>query len=300
MARESPTLPVVEEVLVQVEQVLGRGGEKYAGDVLRPCVVLHAQQVGGPAQVGLLIHLGMAAEDDVQAASARAALQHEQAQFLLLVDGRSGYCVHLVVAQMVDVHAHRLAQSRRAFEAPVLRRQAAIVELHQLALRRGHVRILLRMADQREIAHLRLAVSVSTVGLLGLHGLHHLVALLIIYYVYTHDSFFLLSLLFRQLFIEQGVDGVLRLVHDGMGDDHVLRAEKLQRQLQDVVLRPASAPVSELADQHAAALWFRPWHEVERPVAHLLAMAAMVLVAIVGFIVLIHNGIFFYPQMEGV
>ena len=72
-----------------------------------------------------------------------------------------------------------------------------------------------------------------------------------------------------------------------------IRAEKLQRQLQGVVLRPASAPVSELADQHAAALWFRPWHEVERPVAHLLAMAAMVLVAIVGFIVLIHNCIVF-------
>ena len=64
------------------------------------------------------------------------------------------------------------------------------------------------------------------------------------------------------------------------------------------VLPPA--PVSELADQHAAALWFRPWHEVERPVAHLLAMAAMVLVAIVGFIVLIHNCIVFYPQMEGI
>ena len=200
---------------------------------------------------------------------------------------------------MVDVHAHRLAQPRRAFEAPVLRRQAAIVELHQLALRRSHVRILLRMADQREIAHLRLAVSVSTVGLLGLHGLHHLVALLIIYYVYTHDSFFLLSLLFRQLFIEQSVDGVLRLIHDGMGDGHVLRAEKLQRQLHDVVLRPASVSVSELADQHAAALWFRPWHEVERPVAHLLAMAAMVLVAIVGFIVLIHNCIVFLSSNGG-
>ena len=82
-------------------------------------------------------------------------------------------------------------------------------------------------------------------------------------------------LLFRQLIIEQGVDGVLRLVHDGLGYNHILRAEKLQRQLHGVVLRPADAPVGELADEHATALRFRPWHEVKRPVAHLLAHARL-------------------------
>ena len=138
-------------------------------------------------------------------------------------------------------------------------------------------------------------------------------------------------LLFRQLVIEQGVDGVLRLVHDGLGNDHVLRAEKLQRQLHGVVLGPADASVGEFADQHAAALHLGPHDEVERPVAHLLAharlakalhglrhgcvgrkkkilavvvvslsadlyvlaMVAMVLIADDVFIILIHNCLFF-------
>ena len=82
-------------------------------------------------------------------------------------------------------------------------------------------------------------------------------------------------LLLRQLLIEQGVDSVLRLVHDGLGDDHILRAEKLQRQLHGVVLRPADASVGELANEHAPALRFRPWHEVKRPVAHLLSHARL-------------------------
>ena len=82
-------------------------------------------------------------------------------------------------------------------------------------------------------------------------------------------------LLLRQLLIEQGVDSVLRLVHDGLGYDHVLRAEKLQRQLYCVVLGPADAPVGELADQYAAALHLGPHDEVERPVAHLLAHARL-------------------------
>ena len=144
-------------------------------------------------------------------------------------------------------------------------------------------------------------------------------------------------LLFRQLIIEQGVDGVLRLVHDGLGDDHVLRAEKLQRQLHGVVLGPADASVGEFANEHAAALHLGPHDEVERPVAHLLAyarlakalhglrhgcvgrkkkilavvvvslsadlymlaMVAMVLIAVDVLIILIHNCIVFYPQMEG-
>ena len=85
------------------------------------------------------------------------------------------------------------------------------------------------------------------------------------------SPFFLL----RQLIIEQGVDGGLGLVHDRLGDNHVLRAEKLQGQLHRVVLGPADAPVGELANKHAAAL--RPWlrHEVERPVGHLLAHARL-------------------------
>ena len=82
-------------------------------------------------------------------------------------------------------------------------------------------------------------------------------------------------LLLRQLIIEQGVDGVLCLIHDGLGDDHVLRAEKLQRQLHGVVLGPADASVGELADEHAAALHLGPHDEVERPVAHLLAYARL-------------------------
>ena len=143
--------------------------------------------------------------------------------------------------------------------------------------------------------------------------------------------------LLRQLIFEQGVDGVLRLVHDGLGYDHVLRAEKLQGQLYCVVLGPADAPVGELANEHAAALHLGPHDEVERPVGHLLAharlakalhglrhgsvgrkkkilavviislsadlyvlaMIAMVLIAVDVLIILIHNCIFFYPQMEG-
>ena len=80
-------------------------------------------------------------------------------------------------------------------------------------------------------------------------------------------------LLLRQLIFEQGVDGVLRLVHDGLGYDHVLRAEKLQRQLHGVVLRPADASVGELADQHAPALHLGPHDEVKSSVAHLLTHA---------------------------
>ena len=82
-------------------------------------------------------------------------------------------------------------------------------------------------------------------------------------------------LLFRQLIVEQGVDGVLRLVHDGLGYDHVLRAKKLQGQLYCVVLGLADAPVGELANEHAASLRFRPWHEVKRSVRHLLAYARL-------------------------
>ena len=82
-------------------------------------------------------------------------------------------------------------------------------------------------------------------------------------------------LLLRQLIFEQGVDGVLRLVHDGLGYNHVLRAEKLQRQLHGVVLGPADAPVGQLPDEHAAGLRFRPWHEVKRSVRHLLAYARL-------------------------
>ena len=144
-------------------------------------------------------------------------------------------------------------------------------------------------------------------------------------------------LLLRQLIFEQGVDGVLRLVHDGLGYDHVLRAKKLQGQLHGVVLGLADAPVGELADQHAPALHLGPHDEVERPVRHLLpyarlpkalhglwhgrvgrkkkilagvivslsadlymlAMVAMVLIAVDVLIILIHSCIVFYPQMEG-
>ena len=144
-------------------------------------------------------------------------------------------------------------------------------------------------------------------------------------------------LLLRQLIFEQGVDGVLRLVHNRLGYDHVLRAEKLQRQLHRVVLGLADAPVGQLPDEHAAALHLGPHDEVERPVAHLLAyarlaktlhglrhgcvgrkkkilavvvvslsadlyvlaMVAMVLIADDVLIILIHNCMFFYPQMEG-
>ena len=67
----------------------------------------------------------------------------------------------------------------------------------------------------------------------------------------------------------------MRLVHNRLGYDHVLRAEKLQGQLHRVVLGLADAPVGELANEHAPAL--RPWlrHEVERPVGHLLAYARL-------------------------
>ena len=144
-------------------------------------------------------------------------------------------------------------------------------------------------------------------------------------------------LLLRQLLIEQGVDGVLRLVHDGLGYNHILRTEKLQRQLHRVVLGPADAPVGELADQHAAALHFGPHDEVERPVGHLLAharlakalhglrhgcvgrkkkilavvvvslsadlyvlaMVAMVLIAVDVLIILIHNCIVFLSSNGG-
>ena len=176
---------------MEVEQVLGRGGEEDASNVLRPSVILHAQQVGGPAQVGLLVHLGMAAEDDVEAASAGAALQHEQAQLVLLLDRRCGDQIYLVCTQVVDVHADRLAQPLGAFETTVLRGQAGVVELHQLALRRRDVGLGLRMANRFHPALLRLAVAIAAVSLLRRHGLHHLVALLIIYQVYTHDSFLL-------------------------------------------------------------------------------------------------------------
>ncbi len=139
-------------------------------------------------------------------------------------------------------------------------------------------------------------------------------------------------LLLRQLLIEQGVDGVLRLVHDGLSDDHILRAEKLQGQLHRVVLGLADAPVGEFANQYAAALHLGPHDEVERPVAHLLAharlakalhglrhgcvgrkkkilavvvvslsadlyvlaMVAMVLIAVDVLIILIHNCIVFF------
>ncbi len=82
-------------------------------------------------------------------------------------------------------------------------------------------------------------------------------------------------LLLRQLIIEQGVDGGLCLVHDGLGYDHVLRTEKLQGQLHRVVLGLADAPVGQFPNEHAPAL--RPWlrHEVERPVGHLLAYARL-------------------------
>ena len=92
---------------------------------------------------------------------------------------------------MVDVHADRLAQSLRPLEATVLRGQAGVVELHQLAFRCRDVRLGLRMANRLHQARLRLAVAIAAVCLLGRHGLHHLVALLIIYQVYTHDSFLL-------------------------------------------------------------------------------------------------------------
>ena len=190
-ARRGFTLRIVKEVLMEVEQVLGRGGEKDAGNVFCSSIILHAQQVGGPAQVGLLVHFGMAAKDDVEAASARAALQHEQAQFVLLLNGRSGDQIHLVGAQMVDVHTDRLAQPLRSFEATVLRGQAGVVELYQLPLCCRDVGLGLRMANRFHPALLRLAVAIATVCLLGRHGLHHLVALLIIYQVYTHDSFLL-------------------------------------------------------------------------------------------------------------
>jgi len=88
-------------------------------------------------------------------------------------------------------------------------------------------------------------------------------------------SFYPPFFLLRQLIFEQGVDGVLRLVHDGLGYDHVLRAEKLQGQLYGVVLRLADASVGEFADQHAAALHLGPHDEVERSVAHLLAYARL-------------------------
>ena len=139
-------------------------------------------------------------------------------------------------------------------------------------------------------------------------------------------------LLLRQLIFEQGVDGVLRLVHDGLGYDHVLRAKKLQGQLYCVVLGPADAPVGQLPDEHATALHLGPHDEVERPVAHLLAharlaktlhglrhgcvgrkkkilavvvvslsadlyvlaMVAMVLIAVDILIILIHNCIVFF------
>ena len=171
---------------MEVKQVLAGGGEEDASNVFRPSVVLHAQQVGGPAQVGLLVHLGMAAEDDVEAASARAALQHQQAQFVLLLNGRSGDQIHLVNAQVVDVHADRLAQPLGAFEATVLRGQAGVVELHQLALRRRDVGLGLRMANRFHPALLRLAVAIAAISLLRRHGLHHLVALLIKNYMYAH------------------------------------------------------------------------------------------------------------------
>ena len=144
-------------------------------------------------------------------------------------------------------------------------------------------------------------------------------------------------LLLRQLIFEQGVDGVLRLVHDGLGYDHVLRAKKLQGQLHGVVLGPADAPVGELADEHATALHLGPHDEVKRPVAHLLAyarlaktlhglrhgrvgrkkeilavvvvslsanlymlaMVAMVLIAVDVLIILIHNCIVFLSSNGG-
>ena len=145
-------------------------------------------------------------------------------------------------------------------------------------------------------------------------------------------SFFPSFLLLRQLIFEQGIDGVLRFVHNRLGYNHILRTEKLQGQLHCVVLGPADAPVGQLPDEHAAALRFRPWHEVERPVAHLLAharlaealhglrhgrvgrkkeilavvvvslsadlymlaMVAMVLIAVDVLIILIHNCIVFF------
>ena len=170
-------LPIVKQLLVHEQQPVRRRRKEHTRDVLRPLVILHAQQLRSPSEVLLLRHSLSATKDHVITLVGRP-LQHQQPQLLLPAHHQFRHAPHplLIIRRRgveVDVHPHRSAHTLRPLQPSVGIRQTRIVHLHHPALLRPTVT--LRVA-QKPILHL------------VLHRAHKLSPVLIIYNVYAHKK----------------------------------------------------------------------------------------------------------------
>ena len=172
----------LKDCIVQIDELSFRRGEKYAGNVLRLCIVGNIQQFRGPLQIAYLIQLRSASEHQVIACASGALLQHQQTQFVLLAENPFANYRHLLGRQMVDVHTHRGTHPFAAFQRTVVVRQTRIVHLHQL-------RLPTFIARTNSLQYLLLFATITQgqIFLTVLDGAHHFHPVLVINHVCTHN-----------------------------------------------------------------------------------------------------------------
>ena len=180
----------VEERIIQVDEVhcACRSGEEHAGDVLGSGIVLHAQQVAGPAQVILLRQLRLAAEHQVVALATSRQLQHHQSQLVLPGQDALPHLQHLLPGDMVHVHAHGGGWRGASLQHAVLARQAAVVHLQQSALH-----LLVTLAHTAHHRLLLLCVAEISVLRCRQDGAHPLHPILVVDCIATHSRLILNS-----------------------------------------------------------------------------------------------------------
>ena len=113
--------------------------------------------------------------------TSRAPLQHQQPKLILPGKDAFLHSLHLVGRNMVDVHTHAAAHTRRPLQRPVLVGQTAVVHLLQQVLLAD-----ITHADGLHYGLLLLTAAQLQVALSREDGAHHLRPILIVNHMYTH------------------------------------------------------------------------------------------------------------------
>ena len=171
-----------KNAIIQKQQILICRGEEHAGNILGTLVKLHPEQFARPVQILLLAQFGLALKYQVIAGTSRTLFQQQQSQLVLLAEYAHHHGLHLLPADVVDVHTYRGAHAGRPFQRAVVVGQTRVVHLHQSALS-----AVVTTAHRLDDALLLATVTQRQILLSCGDGAHHLRPILIIYHVYAHS-----------------------------------------------------------------------------------------------------------------
>ena len=172
-----------KQLIIKIEQILlaRRCRKEHPRDVLRTLVELHTKQVACPTEVVLLTQLCLTLEHKVIAFTTCRQLQHQQSQFIFLREDALFHFLHLLLGDVINVHANGGGHLSTAFQRTILVRHTRIIHLQQTMLH-----LVVTLADTANDRLLFLCVAEISVLRCRENRAHHFRPILIVYYVTAH------------------------------------------------------------------------------------------------------------------